>query len=89
MFAEIEAATGEGAVLYAIVGSQNQDYRGMFMDGEVGVLIAGHEALAVLVDLVFLEGTVTWLENRATVDRLLGRPGEMERRLTRIIKDAL
>ena len=89
MFAEVEAAAGERAVLYAIVGSQNQDYRGMFMDGEVGVLIAGHEALAVLVDLVFLEGTVTWLEDRATVDRLLGRPGEMERRLTRIIKDAL
>jgi hypothetical protein len=89
MFAEIEAAAGERAVLYAIVGSQNQDYRGMFMDGEVGILIAGHEALAVLVDLVFLEGTVTWLEDRATIDRLLGRPGELERRLVRVIKDGV
>jgi len=77
------------AASYAIVGSQNQDYRGMFMDGEVGVLLSGPESLVPLVDLVFLEGTVTWVDDQETLDRLLPPVGELMRRLARVIKDAL
>jgi hypothetical protein len=72
-----------------INGSQNQDYRGMFMDGEVAMLLTGPESLVVLVDLVFLEGAVVWLDDRATLDRLLRHPGTWDRRLARIVKDAL
>jgi hypothetical protein len=89
MYARVLAVAGPSAALYAIVGSQNQDYRGMFMDGEVGVLLTGAESLVVLADLVFLEGAVVWLDDRATVDRLLGRPGELERRVSRVAKDAV
>jgi len=32
---------------------------------------------------------VVWLDDRATVDRLLGRPGELERRASRVAKDAV
>jgi hypothetical protein len=81
-----DAARGAG---YAIVGSQNQDYRGVFMDGEIGVLFSGPESLVPLLDLVFMEGTATWVEDQATLDRLLPPGGEFKRRLARTIKDAL
>jgi hypothetical protein len=74
---------------YAMVGSQNQDYRGMFMDGEVAVLFSGPAALLPLVDLVFLEGTVTWVDDQRTLDRLLPKAGELKRRFGRVAKDAL
>ncbi len=74
---------------YAIAGSQNQDYRGMFMDGEVGVLFSGPESLVPLVDLLFLEGTVTWVDDQETLDRLLPPVSELMRRLARVIKDAV
>lgn len=77
------------AASYAIVGSQNQDYRGMFMDGEVGVLFSGPESLVPLVDLVFLEGIVTWVDDQETLDRLLPPVSELMRRLARVIKDAV
>jgi phosphatidylserine/phosphatidylglycerophosphate/cardiolipin synthase-like enzyme len=89
IFARVRGTAGDGAAAYAIVGSQNQDYRGMFMDGEVGVMLTGSESLVVLVDLVFLEGAVVWLDDRATLDRLLRRPGPWERRLARVATDAV
>lgn len=83
------ARSGPGAAAWAIVGSQNQDNRGMFMDGEVGLVLTGPEALVTLVDLVFLDGAVEWLEDRATLDRLLPPPTEFRRRLGRVAKDAV
>jgi hypothetical protein len=79
----------EGAASYALVGSQNQDYRGMFMDGEVDVLYSGPESLVPLVDLIFLEGTTTWLTDQASLDRLVPPPTEYWRRWARILKDGV
>jgi hypothetical protein len=86
IFARVGSAGGAG---YAIVGSQNQDYRGMFMDGEIGLLFGGAQALVPLMDLVFLEGIVTWVADQATLDRLIPPVGEMKRRLARVTKDAV
>jgi hypothetical protein len=77
------------AASFAMVGSQNQDYRGMFMDGEVGVLFTGAESLVPLVDLVFMVGTVTWVDDQATLNRLLPPVGELKRRIARIAKDGV
>jgi hypothetical protein len=77
------------AASFALVGSQNQDYRGMFMDGEVDVLCTGAESVVPLVDLVFMVGTVTWIDDQAALDRLLPPPSELRRRLARAMKDAL
>jgi len=83
------AGATPGAASYAIVGSQNQDYRGMFMDGEIGVLFTGAQSLVPLVDLVFMAGTVTWVDDQATLDRLLPPVGELMRRIARITKDGV
>jgi len=79
----------EGAASFALVGSQNQDYRGMFMDGEVDVVFSGPESLVPLVDLIFLEGTTTWLTNQASLDRLVPPPSEYWRRWARVLKDGV
>lgn len=77
------------AASYAIVGSQNQDYRGMFMDGEAGVVITGAASLVPLVDLVFMDGVVTWIDDQATLDRLVPPVGELRRRIARVAKDGV
>lgn len=85
-----EQAHGQSrAAAYAIVGSQNQDYRGMFMDGEVAVLFSGFQSLVPLLDLTFVEGTATLVENQATLDRLIPPVGELKRRFARVAKDAI
>jgi hypothetical protein len=84
----IFARAGGGAG-YAIVGSQNQDYRGMFMDGEIGLVFGGAQAIVPLLDLVFMEGITTWVADQATLDRLIPPVGEMKRRLARVTKDAV
>jgi hypothetical protein len=78
-----------GAAGYAIVGSQNQDYRGMFMDGEVDLVFTGPESLVPLVDLIFLEGTATWLTSQQSLDSLVPPPAAYWRRLGRVMKDQL
>ena len=77
------------AASFALVGSQNQDYRGVFMDGEVGVVFTGAESLVPLIDLVFMVGTVTWLDDQATLDGLLPPVGELRRRIARVAKDGV
>ena len=61
----------------------------MFMDGEAGLFFTGAPALVPLIDLVFLEGTVTWIANDAELDRLLPPPGELGRRIARSTKDGI
>ena len=61
----------------------------MFMDGEIGVLFTGAQSLVPLVDLVFMAGTVTWVDDQATLDRLLPPVGELMRRIARITKDGV
>ena len=78
-----------GAAGYAIMGSQNQDYRGMFMDGEVDLIFSGAESLVPLVDLIFLEGTATWLVDQQGLDSLLPPPTEYLRRWARVLKDGV
>ena len=83
------ARSSRRSASFAIVGSQNQDYRGMFMDGEAGVVFTGPESLVPLIDLVFMVGTVTWVDDQTTLDQLLPPVGEFQRRVSRAAKDAL
>ncbi len=77
------------AASFAVLGSQNQDPRGMFMDGEVGVLFTGAQSLVPLIDLVFMVGTVTWIDDQAALDRLIPPVSELQRRIARIAKDGV
>jgi hypothetical protein len=79
----------EHGLYYLIVGSQNQDYRGMFMDGEVGYLVSGPDALDAVFDMTFIFGASTWVDTIEELDALLPPYSEFQRRVGRMIKEAL
>jgi hypothetical protein len=74
---------------YLSIGSQNQDYRGTIMDGEVAALIAGYYSLIGVVDLFFMSATTTWVDNLGELDALLPPESGWRRWLGRYIQKAL
>ena len=74
---------------YFSVGMQNQDPRGIMMDGEATLLVSGLHAAAGLVDLHYLMARSTWIENRAQLDQLIPLPGGFTQWLARLIRYAI
>ena len=74
---------------YFMVGSYNQDYRSMFMDGEAVLLMSGTDALFGIFDSIYLLGTATWVETLAELEELLPEQSEFKWTLGRVIGDAL
>jgi hypothetical protein len=56
---------------YFALGTQNQDSRGIMLDGEATVLVSGFYAAGGLVDLYNLMARSTWIETPAELDTLL------------------
>jgi hypothetical protein len=52
------------------IGSQNQDRRGMLLDGEVLLAVTGYDCLVALTDFLFILGSATWPENTAEFDKV-------------------
>lgn len=50
----------ERAVYLLTIGSHNQDRRGMLLDGEALLAVAGLDAMIALADLMFIVGTAEW-----------------------------
>jgi hypothetical protein len=59
------------AILYFTVGSHNQDYRSMVMDGEALFVVGRLGSLVGYLDHVVLVGQTTWLEDQAQLEELL------------------
>ena len=74
---------------YLSIGSQNQDYRGTIMDGEVAAVISGYYSLIGVVDLFFMSATTTWVDNIEDLDELLPPESGWRRWLGRYIQKAL
>jgi len=68
------------------VGSPNQDYRSMVMDGEAAVLVSGWTSLYAVPDFVLLTGLVTWIDDQAELDRRLPPPGRLRRGIARWLR---
>jgi phosphatidylserine/phosphatidylglycerophosphate/cardiolipin synthase-like enzyme len=62
---------GKRWVFYLQVGSPNQDYRSMALDGEAAVLVSTWTALYGVPDFVLLTGLTAWPETQADLDELL------------------
>ena len=61
------------ALLYLTVGSHNQDYRSMIMDGE-SLFVIGHAwAMVAYLDFVSLMGQTTWVNDMQQLEELLPR----------------
>ena len=74
---------------YFSLGTQNQDPRGIMLDGEGTMLVSGFHAAAGVVDLYQLMARTTWVETTAEIDALLPQPGRLMRVLSRWFRAAL
>jgi hypothetical protein len=74
---------------YLTVGTQNQDPRGLAIDGEATLVSSGIQGVAGLVDLFYLMARTTWVETPAELNRLLPEPSGFMRWLSQLIRPAL
>jgi len=49
-----------GVIYMLTIGSQNQDRRGMLLDGEVLLAVSGYDSLVSLADMMFIVATARW-----------------------------
>lgn len=73
------------------IGSQNQDRRGMLLDGEVLLAVTGYDCLVALTDFMFILGSSAWPENTAEFNEVFpeqGGPGFL-RRIYTLMQDLI
>ncbi len=76
-------------VLYLSLGSQNQDPRGMLLDGEATVLVSGVGAVVAVPDFYYMLARSTWITNVAQLRRFYPEVDNIRRRIGRFIRYAL
>ena len=77
------------SVLYSAVGSINKDARGVYLDGEVYVLLSGPEALWTWPDYFMLFGWCTWVNTVGEMDALVPPQGKVVRATAYAIRRVL
>ena len=77
------------AAAFLMVGSANQDYRSMFMDGESGFLTSGTGSLSGIWDVLFLAASATWVETLEELEPLLPEFSAFKFWLGRALRTAL
>ena len=77
------------AIYYLTVGSHNEDYRGVMLDGEALFVVSGFGSLYGLIDFAATMGLCDWMESVDQLNKVLPAPSEWQRRLARMIKIAL
>ncbi len=85
----IEPGELEKLSMYLTIGSQNQDYRGKIMDGEVLFVTSGLRAAVAFLDLIELLLISTWVEDLQTLDEMMPAFSGFKAKLSRYIKLAL
>jgi hypothetical protein len=79
----------EEVFFFLTVGSHNEDYRGMIMDGEVSVIVAGQHAMIAFLDFLSIIGLTDWVESIEELETMLPRHGWLTREFARFVKYAL
>jgi hypothetical protein len=74
---------------YFSLGTQNQDPRGLMLDGEATMIVSGLHAAAGVVDLYYLMARSTWIDTRQELDVLVPRPGGLAALIARLIRPTL
>jgi hypothetical protein len=74
---------------YFTLATQNQDPRGMMLDGESTVIVSGFYATAGLVDTYYLMARSTWITTSAELDYLLPPVNGWMRALARLLRAAM
>jgi hypothetical protein len=79
----------EHVIFYLVSGSQNMDYRGMTMDGEVAVVVSRYRSLVSFFDFVNLVALATWVDTLEELQSVLPSAPEWQREVGRVIKTML
>ncbi|HUL69550.1 MAG TPA: hypothetical protein VLT17_04840 [Gemmatimonadales bacterium] len=74
---------------YLLIGSANQDYRSMVMDGEASVLLSGWSGVVGLIDFSLIISLSVWIDDLEMLDALLPPPSGMQRSVARMIRPML
>jgi hypothetical protein len=82
----VGSRTAERAGWYLVVGSHNQNYRSMALDGEVLMTVSGPQSVAGLADFVLILGLSTWLDTPEEMEEFLPAAGNTFRRLSRWVE---
>ena len=77
------------AMGYLTIGSQNHNYRSLMMDGEVALVVANASSLSVLMDMFFLSGITTWIDDLETLENYLPAYQGWQRSFSRYLMKAL
>jgi hypothetical protein len=85
----LEPAKRDKVMYYLLVGSANEDYRSMFMDGEASVLISGWSSVMSLVDFGLLANLSVWVDDLTLLDALLPPPSDFQRRVARWLRSMM
>ncbi|MBW2401956.1 MAG: hypothetical protein JRG80_22335, partial [Deltaproteobacteria bacterium] len=72
--------------LYLMVGSVNQDYRSLFMDGEAVYLATGMDAFYGIFDFVYLLTTAVWMNDLEQLETYLPAQSDFKWRLARFLR---
>jgi len=88
-YEEVPESERGKAIIYLTVGSHNEDYRSMIMDGEALYVIGHAWALVGYLDMVSLMAQTTWIENLEQLEELLPKHKGFGKWLGRFLKVAL
>jgi hypothetical protein len=79
----------ERVIYYLLVGSANEDYRSMLMDGEASVLLSGWSGVVGLIDFSLIVNLSVWIDDLDMLDALLPPASQFQRGVARRIRPAL
>ena len=79
----------ERVIYYLMVGSANQDYRSMLMDGEASVLLSGWSGVVGLIDFSLIVNLSVWIDDLEMLDALLPPASSFQRGVARRLRPAL
>jgi hypothetical protein len=79
----------ERVVYFLVVGSANEDYRSMLMDGEASVLLSGWSGVIGLMDFSLIMNLSVWIDDLEMLDALLPPPSGLQRAVARRVRPAL
>lgn len=82
-------ADGNRVGFYYTTGTQNQDPRGMMLDGEAMLVVSGEQAAAALPDFYFLMARSTWITRQEELERYLPVERGLARWLARYLRFVL
>jgi len=85
----LSPADRERLVYFLLIGSANEDYRSMLMDGEASVLLSGWSGVVGLIDLSVIVSLSVWIDDLEMLDALLPPPTPFQRGVARRVRPAL